>query len=280
VHRSTSPATGRKATPGRKQSAPATHAAVGIVPARLSSTRLPEKALADLGGAPLVVRVLERARGAAVLREVLVATDSGRVAEAVRAAGARAILTRGDHETGLDRVAEAARTLEEAGEVTSRDVIVDIQGDEPFASLEGIGAMVALFGDPEVRMVTLAAPFPPGEDPRDPNRVKVVIDRAGRALYFSRAPIPHGATAGAPSSAAGRPLLHIGLYAFRHETLQALAGLPACPLEQAERLEQLRALWHGLPIHVAVGDYHSYGIDTRDDLERARRIWGERRSSG
>jgi 3-deoxy-manno-octulosonate cytidylyltransferase (CMP-KDO synthetase) len=263
---------------------------VGIIPARLASTRLPEKALQDLGGAPLVVRVLERARGAAALREVLVATDSDRIAAAVRAAGGRAILTRADHETGLDRVAEAARSLEAAGELSPRDVVVDIQGDEPFVSREGIGAMVALFSDPEVRVATLAAPFPPGEDPADPSRVKVVTDRLGRALYFSRAGIPHGARAGAggAGAAVGRaesaergmpPLLHIGLYAFRYDALLTLAGLAPCALERAERLEQLRALWHGISIHVAVGDYHSHGIDTLEDLERARRIWGERRNS-
>lgn len=290
MHRSSSPAVGREADPGRKPSAPTTFAAVGIIPARLSSTRLPEKALQDLGGAPLVVRVLERARGAASLREVCVATDSERIAAAVRAAGSRAILTRADHETGLDRVAEAARALHEEGVLSPRDVVADIQGDEPFVSLEGIGAMAALFSDPGVRMATVAAPFPQGEDPADPNRVKVVTDRAGRALYFSRAPIPHGAAAGVARGPgdAGRPgegtggappLLHIGLYAFRYETLLELAGLPPCALERSERLEQLRALWHGIPVHVAVGDYHSSGIDTREDLERARRIWGERRDS-
>jgi len=247
---------------------------VGIIPARLSSTRLPEKALQDLGGAPLVVRVLERVRGAAGLREVLVATDSDRIAAAVRGAGCRAILTRADHETGLDRVAEAARALQAEGALSARDVVLDIQGDEPFVSVPGIGATVGLFADPEVRMATVAAPFPKGEDPADPNRVKVVVDRAGRALYFSRSLIPHGEAAGA------EPLLHVGLYAFRYDTLIELAGLPPCALERSERLEQLRALWHGIPIHVAVGDYHSSGIDTREDLERARRIWGERRNSG
>lgn len=247
---------------------------MGIIPARLSSTRLPEKLLQDLGGAPLVVRVLERARRAGGLREVLVATDSDRIAEVVRAAGGRAVETRGDHETGLDRVAEAARVLVESGGLTPREVVVDIQGDEPFVSPEGIGAMVALFADPDVRMATTAAPFPEGEDPDDPNRVKVVVGRSGRALYFSRAAIPHGAAADDP------PLLHAGLYAFRYDTLVTLAGLPPCALERAERLEQLRALWHGIPIHVAVGDYHSQGIDTEEDLDRARRIWAERRDAG
>lgn len=221
-----------------------------------------------------MVRVLERARGAPVLREVAVATDSARIAAAVRAAGARAVLTDAGHETGLDRVAEAARTLLAEGVLSPRDIVVDIQGDEPFVSLPGIGALVALFSDPGVRVATAAAPFPPGEDPVDPNRVKVVTDRAGRALYFSRSLIPHGAAKDQ------RPLLHIGLYAFRYDALLELAQLPRCALERSERLEQLRALWHGVPIHVAVGDYHSSGIDTREDLERARRIWGERRNSG
>jgi 3-deoxy-manno-octulosonate cytidylyltransferase (CMP-KDO synthetase) len=275
VHRSTHPATGREAPRDRPSGAPVTLAAVGIVPARLASTRLPEKALQDLGGAPLVVRVLERARQARALREVVVATDSGRIAEAVGAAGGRAILTRPDHATGLDRVAEAARTLRQAGDLDAADIVVDVQGDEPFLSVEGLDAMVRLFADPAVRMATMAAPFPPGEDAGNPNRVKVVTDRAGRALYFSRSPIPHGA---GPAGAA--PLLHVGLYAFRQDALLELAGLPPCDLERAERLEQLRALWHGIPIHVAVGDYHSQGIDTHEDLERARRIWEERRRAG
>jgi 3-deoxy-manno-octulosonate cytidylyltransferase (CMP-KDO synthetase) len=249
---------------------------VGIIPARLSSTRLPEKALQDLCGAPLVVRVLERARASAVFRDVIVATDSDRIAEAIRSAGGRPLRTRSDHETGLDRVAEAARALEASGELGPRDVVVDLQGDEPFASLEGIEAMTALFRDPGVRMTTLAVPFPPDGDPADPNRVKAVVDRSGRALYFSRAPVPHGA----PKAGGGAPLLHIGLYAFRPETLQSLAGLEPCALERAERLEQLRALWYGIQIHVAVGDYHSHGIDTQEDLEQARRIWRERRDAG
>lgn len=271
---------GREADPGRDPSVPASFAAVGIIPARLSSTRLPEKALQDLGGAPLVVRVLERARRASLLRDVLVATDSERIAAAVRAAGARAIPTRQDHETGLDRVAEAARALRDAGEISSGDVIVDIQGDEPFVSLDGIGAMVALLADRDVRIATLAAPFPPGDDPADPDRVKVVTDGQGRALYFSRARIPYGRTGGSAAAVGPAPLLHVGLYALRFDALQELAALPPCELERTERLEQLRALWHGIPIHVAFGDYHSYGVDTAADLERARRTWGERRGSG
>lgn len=246
---------------------------MGIIPARLSSTRLFEKALQDVGGAPLIARVLDRAKQVPSLRDVVVATDDGRIAAAVRAAGGRALLTRADHPTGLDRVAEAARLLRDAGELSTRDVVVDVQGDEPFLSLEGIERMVGLFADPAVRIATLAAPFAVPEEARDPNRVKVVVDARGRALYFSRAPIPYGHGPTVPA------LLHIGLYAFRLDTLLELAGLLPCGLEQAERLEQLRALWNGIPIHVATGDYHSWGIDTPEDLDRARRIWEEGRSS-
>lgn len=247
--------------------------AVAIIPARLQSTRLPEKALQDLGGAPLVVRVLERARTVSALDEVWVATDSERIAGAVRAAGGRVIMTDASHATGLDRVAEAARELAGPGGGTPDDVIVNIQGDEPYVSPRGVTHLIRLFERPEVRMGTLAAPFRDPADVGDPGRVKVVLDRESRALYFSRAPIPTGYGTGLA------PLLHVGVYAYRRATLADLAALPPAPLEAAERLEQLRALWNGIPIHVAVGDYDSMSVDTPEDLARARKQWGERRSA-
>lgn len=258
-----------------------TSGAVAIIPARLQSTRLPEKPLQDLGGAPLVVRVLERARRARSLESLWVATDDERVADAVRSAGGEVILTRADHPSGLDRVAEAAALLcdttrrgSQADGVRDPDlqadpVVLNVQGDEPFLNPSGLDHLVSLFDRPEVRMATLAAPFAAGDDPNDPNRVKVVLDREGRALYFSRSPIPHGAGRESP------PLLHVGIYAYRLATLRELAALPPAPLEISERLEQLRALWNGIPIHVAAGDYHSIGIDTPEDLARARKRWGE-----
>lgn len=267
MHRFSSPAA------ARATSARPSLGAVAIIPARLQSTRLPEKPLQDLGGAPLVARVLERVREAASIGEAWVATDSERIAAAVRSAGGRALLTRADHPSGLDRVAEAARLLEGTAPSDPDSVVLNVQGDEPFVSPAGLDHLVRLFERPEVRMGTLAAPFAAGEDPGDPNRVKVVTDRAGRALYFSRSPIPHGSEPGHP------PLLHVGVYGYRRATLFELAALPPCPLERAERLEQLRALWNGISIHVAVGDYHSIGIDTPEDLDRARGRWAERRDT-
>lgn len=246
--------------------------AVGIIPARLQSTRLPNKPLQDLGGAPLIVRVLERVRASTALRDVWVATDSEEVVRAVTGAGGQALLTSAGHLSGLDRVAEAARLLSDSPDA-DRDpeaVFVNIQGDEPFVSPQGLDHLVRLMERPEVRMASLAAPFLDRHDVKDPNRVKVVVDREGRALYFSRAPIPSG------YGPASIPLLHIGVYAYRRRTLSELAALPPAPLETAERLEQLRALWNGIQIHIAVGEYQSTGIDTPDDLARARDQWAKR----
>ena len=247
--------------------------AVAIIPARLHSTRLPEKPLQDLGGAPLVVRVLEQVRASTTLRHVYVATDSTLIADAVTEAGGEVILTSPAHPTGLDRVAEATRLLRETPDQDPEAVILNVQGDEPFVSRQGLEHLLRLFLKPEVRMATLAAPFDSLVEVVDPNRVKVLLDRNGRAIYFSRAPIPSGYGPDA------EPLHHVGVYGYRRQTLLDLAALGPAPIERAERLEQLRALWNGIPIHVAVGDYFSIGIDTPEDLYRARTYWGEGRST-
>ncbi len=246
--------------------------AVGIIPARLQSTRLPNKPLQDLGGAPLIVRVLERVQAATSIRDIWVATDSQKIVDAVVAAGGQALLTRADHPSGLDRVAEAVRMLSDGPEADPEAVFVNIQGDEPFVSPRGLDHLVRLFQKSEVSMATLAAPFLDRDQVEDPNRVKVVTDRDGRALYFSRAAIPAG------YGPVAEPLLHVGVYAYRRRTLLQLASLPPSPLERAERLEQLRALWYGIQIQVAVGDYQSIGIDTPEDLAEARARWEEWRS--
>lgn len=240
---------------------------LAVIPARLASTRLPQKPLQLLGGVPLVQHVVDRVREAGVADRVVVATDAEAIAAVVRGAGGEAVLTAPDHESGTDRVAEVARKPEFA----SFDIIVNVQGDEPFlepAALAGAIARVAERGDD---VGTAAAPLDL-RDVADPARVKVVLDAEGRALYFSRSVIPHWRDATpAPDDLY---LQHIGLYAFARPALQRWTALPPSRLERAERLEQLRALEAGLTIGVArLTAPVLPGIDTPDDLRRAEQHW-------
>jgi 3-deoxy-manno-octulosonate cytidylyltransferase (CMP-KDO synthetase) len=242
---------------------------VVIIPARLASTRLPNKPLADLGGKPMVVRVAERAQQSGAAR-IIVATDHADIAAACAAHGIEACMTRADHPSGTDRIAEVARTLGLAPDA----VVVNLQGDEPLIDPALLAACAARIA-PDVPMATCAHPLSDVADAFNPNVVKVVLDRAGRALYFSRATIPwhrDGFAAGREQLPAGYvPLRHIGLYAYSNAFLQRYPQLEASPLESIEALEQLRVLWHGVPIavHVTAEAPHA-GVDTPADLERVR----------
>jgi len=242
---------------------------VVIIPARLASTRLPNKPLADLGGKPMVVRVAERAQQSGAAR-IIVATDHADIAAACAAHGIEACMTRADHPSGTDRIAEVARTLGLAPDA----VVVNLQGDEPLIDPALLAACAARIA-PDVPMATCAHPLSDVADTFNPNVVKVVLDRQGRALYFSRATIPwhrDGFAASREQLPAGYvPLRHIGLYAYSNAFLQRYPQLEPAPLESIEALEQLRVLWHGVPIavHVTAEAPHA-GVDTPADLERVR----------
>jgi 3-deoxy-manno-octulosonate cytidylyltransferase (CMP-KDO synthetase) len=235
---------------------------VVVIPARFQSTRFPGKALADLDGRPMIEHVYRRAAASRVASRVIVATDDLRIATAVTAFGGQVRLTRADHRTGTDRLAEVAATL-------ACDVIVNVQGDEPLLDPRAIDEAVAPFADPAVQMTTLCRRIDHPADLSNPNVVKVVRDRAGYALYFSRAAIPY-----ARDPRGGWPPLyrHVGLYGYRRSTLLVLAALEPTPLERAESLEQLRALEHGIRIRAIETSYDSFGVDTPDDLEQVRRL--------
>ena len=244
-----------------------------IIPARLASTRLPRKALADLGGKPMVVRVAERARESGAGR-VCVATDHRDIAEAAERAGFEAVMTRADHPTGTDRIAEVVERLG----LEASAVVVNVQGDEPLIEPGLIRAVAALLADtPEAAVATACHPIRDSEEFFDPNVVKVVLDSAGLARYFSRAPIPWARDAFAVSRQVpvGMPChRHIGVYAYRAGFLRVFPKLAVSPLERFESLEQLRALWHGYAIAVAVRqDAPLPGVDTPQDLERARALF-------
>jgi 3-deoxy-manno-octulosonate cytidylyltransferase (CMP-KDO synthetase) len=243
---------------------------VGVIPARFASTRLPGKALLSETGRPLIQHVIEAARRAQSLQQIIVATDDVRIADAVTAIGGAVMMTSADHSTGTDRVAEVAARLKGAR------VIVNLQGDEPEVSGDSLDRVVSLLeSDPEAPMATLATPIHDEAIYRDPACVKVVCDRRGRALYFSRSPIPCHRDGLPPAGASGPPLgyLHLGLYAYRRQFLLGLASLPPSALEAAEKLEQLRVLEAGYPIAVGVVDEPSVGIDTPEDYQRFVARW-------
>jgi 3-deoxy-manno-octulosonate cytidylyltransferase (CMP-KDO synthetase) len=239
---------------------------LGVIPARLASTRLPNKPLQLLAGEPLITRVIQRVVEHGVVQELVVATDSHMIAEVVERAGVRSVLTHDGHLSGTDRVAEAAGRPEFAG----FDVVANVQGDEPFVSREALaGAIDRIVQGDDIG--TAASPLEV-EHAADPARVKVVTDARGRALYFSRAAIPHRREATDPAD--GLYWQHVGLYVYTRAALARWVGTPPSAAEQAERLEQLRALHCGLTIGVArLTEPAPPGVDTPDDLRRAEAHW-------
>jgi 3-deoxy-manno-octulosonate cytidylyltransferase (CMP-KDO synthetase) len=241
-----------------------------LIPARLASTRLPDKPLADIAGLPMVVRVAQRAEQSEAA-QVVVATDSSRIADACSRHGVRAVLTRADHPSGSDRLAEACELLG----LEHDDVVVNVQGDEPLIDPALIDAVAHLLEQrPQASMSTAAHPIASVEEFRNPNVVKVVLQSDGIALYFSRAPIPwwrDGFAGGIAALPAPAPLRHIGIYGYRAKFLRAFPRMAPAPVEACEALEQLRALWHGhrIAVHVTEQDPGA-GVDTPDDLARVR----------
>ncbi|MCB9554237.1 MAG: 3-deoxy-manno-octulosonate cytidylyltransferase [Myxococcales bacterium] len=241
---------------------------VAVIPARLASTRLPGKVLRELHGRSMLAWVYAAVARAARVDAVWVATADGEVAAAAREMGAEVVVTRDDHTTGTDRVADAVAQLAEAG-VRPR-VVVNVQADEPTLSGDVIDALVGAFDDPGVEIATLATRARDAVEVADPDVVKVVCDGRGDALYFSRAPIPY-ARDGEMLDVAR---VHVGVYAFRAGALRRFAAARPSPLEALERLEQLRALHHGWRVRVVQTAWRGVGVDTERDLERARALLG------
>lgn len=240
-----------------------------LIPARLGSSRLPDKPLADIGGLPMVVRVARQAKRSSASR-VVVATDSERVALACEWHGVESVMTRGDHACGSDRLAEASSLLG----LPDHEIVVNVQGDEPMIDPALIDAVAFLVETrPDAAMGTAAHPIRDGSEFESQDVVKVVLDERGMALYFSRAPIPARRDGAARFDGADAPLRHIGIYSYRAAFLRAFGHLPQAPAEKAEALEQLRALWHGHRIAVHVTQQEpGPGIDTPHDLERVRTL--------
>jgi 3-deoxy-manno-octulosonate cytidylyltransferase (CMP-KDO synthetase) len=248
-----------------------TNTTIAVIPARYNSTRFPGKALVAIKGKPMIQWVYERTRQSSMINRVIVATDDERIAGAVAGFGGEAIMTSPDHATGTDRIAEVARTID-------CELVVNVQGDEPLIKAAMIDQAVApLASDSTIPMGTVCKKIESAEEAFDPNVVKVVFDCNGFALYFSRAPIPwnRDCWAGKSTFAAltldGPLYKHIGLYVYRRDFLLNFASLSQTPLEQTEKLEQLRALEYGRRIKVAVTEHESFGVDIPDDLGKILR---------
>lgn len=244
---------------------------IGIIPARYASTRFPGKPLAMLGGKTVIQRVYEQA--VSVLPEAYVATDDERIYACVETFGGHAVMTRSDHKSGTDRIEEAMEKIEESGkwkEEGENLVVINIQGDEPFIQPSQIETLMHLFDDPETQIGTLGKPFETIEAAMNPNSPKIVTDRRGFALYFSRSVIPYIRGVEQNDWLKHYPFLkHLGIYAYRREVLAEVTRLPQSALEKAESLEQLRWLENGYRIRVGITEMETVGIDTPDDLVRA-----------
>lgn len=236
---------------------------IGIIPARYASTRFPGKPLALLGGKPVIQHVYEKV--AAVLEAAYVATDDERIYDVVKAFGGQVVMTRTDHKSGTDRIEEAIEKI--GGEW---DVVVNVQGDEPFVAKSQLDTICHCFDDPTTQIATLGKPFESMEAVQNPNSPKIVVDNMGFALYFSRSVIPYVRGKEKSSWLTHYPFLkHLGIYAYRKDVLRQVTQLPQSSLEIAESLEQLRWLQNGFKIKVGTTDVETVGIDTPQDLERA-----------
>lgn len=237
---------------------------VAIIPARYASTRFPGKSLALISGKPMIQWVYERTISCPIISQAIVATDDERIVQAVQAFGGNVMLTQPDHPSGTDRVAEVAAQID-------ADLIINVQGDEPFVQAAQLQQLASLFTDPAVDIATLAHPISDEQSIFSPNVVKVVCDARQKALYFSRAPIPF--LRGLPQEDWGQHkqhFQHLGIYAYRQSVLQAITQLPVGNLEQLESLEQLRWLEAGYHISVAETSFRSIGVDTPEDLVKAQ----------
>ena len=233
-----------------------------IIPARYASTRLPGKPLREIAGKPMIVRVYERALQARLVQNVVVATDDERIRTVVEAHGGYAVMTRADHATGTDRLAEVAARM------TDYDLIINVQGDEPLIEPSLIDALVEPFlADDRLAMATAKTEITDEEEQENPNNVKVITDKSGNALYFSRARIPYARVPGA------KVYKHIGIYAYRRDFLLAYARMAQTPLELSESLEQLRALENGYRIRVVETDAVFIGVDTEEDLAAVNEVY-------
>ncbi len=233
--------------------------AIAVIPARLASTRLPRKMLREIAGQPLLAHVYRSVRSSPLLHDVVIATDSDEILELCHKHGWQARMTSADHQSGTERVHEIANFV-------AADVYLNIQGDEPLTRPEHVKSLLDVMKNPAVQVSTLKTPAP-AADVKNPNAVKVVTDVSGRALYFSRATVPYDRDG-------TRPLYfkHLGIYAYRKAALDRFCQLPESPLERSERLEQLRFLENGIPIHVGETPFDTIGVDTEEDLHRVEKI--------